>query len=107
MVSVLSALSLAFCKKPQEEQPQKGTKKQKNGNEKKLTCFFIKKYDQLLCLNRVSLRAFLRLFVAIFRSLCRSPRLLQAPELSFGVCLDSGFAGLVLIHNGVGFIGRN
>jgi len=80
--SQLSALSLASCKKPQEEQPQKGTKKHKKGNKKKLTYFFIKKYDQSLCLNCVSLRAFLRLFVAIFSSLWRSPRLLQAPELS-------------------------
>ena len=43
----------------------RGTKKHKKENEKKLTYFFIKKYDQPLCLNCVSLRAFLCLFVAI------------------------------------------
>jgi hypothetical protein len=60
----ISDISPASCEKPQEEQPQKGTIKHKKGNKKKLTYFFIKKYDQLLCLNRVSLRTFLRLFVA-------------------------------------------
>ncbi len=60
-----SSILRASCKKPQEEQPQKGTKKHKKENEKKLTYFFIKKYDQPLCLNCVSLRAFLCLFVAI------------------------------------------
>jgi len=38
-----SSILRASCKKPQEEQPQKGTKKHKKENEKKLTYFFIKK----------------------------------------------------------------
>ncbi len=60
------AISSASCNKPQEEQPQKGTKKHKKGNEKKLTYFFIKKYDQLLCLNHIFLRAFFVLFRGYF-----------------------------------------
>ncbi len=78
----LSAVSLASCKKLQEEQPQKCTKMHKKGNEKKLTYFFIKKYDQPLCLKCISLRAFLRLFVAIFPSSWLCPWILNAPEFS-------------------------
>jgi hypothetical protein len=44
------------------------------GKEKKGTLFFIKKYDQPLCLKCLSLRAFLRLFVAIFPSSWCCPR---------------------------------
>jgi hypothetical protein len=62
--------------------------------EKKLTFFFIKKYGQPICLKCVSLRAFLRLFVAIFPSSWLCLGILKAPKLKADsapypeVCLD-------------------